>query len=581
MHESRFRGGMTMKTFAFKIDPATGEDYYEVYSRGRQVLNDPHLNKSSSFSREEREALALDGLLRSAVLPLEVQVERAYEAFLRKPDDLEKYIFLVALQDRSEVIFYRLVTDHLKEMVPIVYTPTVGAACLQMSSIQRRFRGIYVTPENIDRIDKVFQNITLPQVNLIVVTDGERILGLGDLGSDGMGIPVGKVSLYVAAGGLHPHVCLPVCLDVGTNNPRLLEDPAYLGYRHPRLRGEPYEKLVEAFVLAVKRHFPDVLLQWEDFGKSTAFKNLERYRDRILSFNDDIQGTGSTALAALMTAMRIKQSRFQDERYLIVGMGQAGTGIAMNILAALAEEGLSREEARSRIFAVDMQGLLVEDDPSLEVPQRPLAQRRAAVEGWKLESADRISMMDVIRNARPTVLIGVTAQPGLFNEAILQEVGAATERPIVFALSNPTSKCEATPEQVWKATDGKGLVATGSPFPAMEWQGRLLRPSQCNNMYIFPGVGLGALVAKASKVTDSMLMAASRAISAMVTPEQEAMGLLLPAMEDIRKASAAVAFAVARQAREEGLGRLLDDDQLEGAVARSQWDPHFTPFRAG
>ncbi len=570
-----------MRTFAFKTDPATGEDYYEVYTRGRQVLNDPHLNKGAAFTREEREALGLEGLVRPAVLSLETEVERAYEAFRRKPDDLEKYIFLVALQDRSEVVFYKLVTEHLKEMVPIVYTPTVGTACLQMSSIQRRFRGVYITPENIDRIDQVFGNITLPDVRLIVVTDGERILGLGDLGSDGMGIPVGKVSLYVAAGGLHPHVCLPVCLDVGTNNPRLLDDPAYLGYRHARLRGEPYEKLVEAFVMAVKRHFPEALLQWEDFGKGTAFKNLERYRDRILSFNDDIQGTGSTALAALMTAMRIKQSRFRDERYLIVGMGQAGTGIAQNILAALAEEGLAPEEARARIFAVDMQGLLVEDDPTLEEPQRPMAQRRAAVAGWKRESADRISLLEVIRNARPTVLIGVTAQPGLFSETILREVAGHTERPIVFALSNPTSKCEATPEMVWTTTDGRGLVATGSPFPPMEWKGRTLHPSQCNNMYIFPGVGLGALVAKATQVTDAMLMAASRAISALVTPEQEAQSLLLPPMEDIRKASAAVALAVARQARAEGQGKALDDAELEAAVARAQWEPRFTPFRAG
>ena len=570
-----------MKTFAFKIDPMTGEAYYEVYARGRQLLNDPHLNKASGFSREERQTLGLEGLVRSAILPLDVQVGRAYEAFLRKPDDLEKYIFLVALQDRSEVVFYKLVSEHLKEMVPIIYTPTVGTACLQMSSIQRRFRGVYITPENIDQIDQVFENITLPQVNLIVVTDGERILGLGDLGSDGMGIPVGKVSLYVAAGGLHPHVCLPVCLDVGTNNQRLLDDPTYLGYRQVRLRGEGYEKLVEAFVLAVKRHFPDALLQWEDFGKATAFKNLERYRDRILSFNDDIQGTGSTSLAALMTAMRIKKSRFQDERYLIVGMGQAGTGISMNILAALAEEGLSIEEARARLFAVDVQGLLVEGDPALEAPQRPLAQRLANVAAWKLEASSRISMLDVIRNARPTVVIGVTAQTGLFSDAILQEVAKTTERPIVFALSNPTSKCEATPEQVWKATDGKGLVATGSPFPPMEWKGLSLRSSQCNNMYLFPGVGLGALVAKAAKVTDGMLMAASRAISAMVTPEQEAMGLLLPEMEDIRKASAVVALAVARQAREEGLGRLLNDEELEKRVAKAQWDPHFTPFRAG
>ena len=570
-----------MKSFAFKIDPVTGEEYYEVYGRGRGVLNDPHVNKGTSFTVEEREALGLEGLLRPAVEPLAGQVARAYEAFSRKGDDLEKYIFLVSLQDRSEVVFYRLVVDHLREMVPIVYTPTVGTACLQMSRIQRRFRGIYITPENIGHIDRILQGVTLPQVNLIVVTDGERILGLGDLGSDGMGIPVGKVSLYVAAGGLHPHVCLPVCLDVGTNNERLLADPGYMGYRHPRLRGEAYERLVEAFVLGVKRNFPEALLQWEDFGKCTAFRNLARYRERILSFNDDIQGTGSTALAALMTAMRIKGSRFQDERYLIVGMGQAGTGIGMNILAALSAEGLSAEEARERIFAVDMQGLLVEDDPALEEPQRPMAQRREAVSGWKLASGDRISVLDVVRNAHPTVLVGVTAQPGLFSGEILAEVAKATERPVVFALSNPTSKCEATPEAVWRATGGRGLVATGSPFPAMDWEGRTLRPSQCNNMYIFPGVGLGALVAKASRVTDGMLMAASRAVSGMVTAEQEGMGLLLPEMEEIRKASAAVAVAVARAARDEGLGRQVEDGELERLVARAQWDPHFTPFRAG
>jgi malate dehydrogenase (oxaloacetate-decarboxylating) len=570
-----------MRTFAFKIDPMTGEEYYEVYARGRQLLNDPHLNKASSFTREERLSLGLEGLLRPAVLPLESQVAKAYDAFLNKSDDLEKYIFLVALQDRSEVIFYRLVADHLSEMVPIVYTPTVGTACLQMSTIQRRFRGIYISPENIGNIDEAFRNITLPQVNLLVVTDGERILGLGDLGSDGMGIPVGKVSLYVAAGGLHPHVCLPVSLDVGTNNQRLLDDPGYMGYRHPRLRGEAYEKIVETFVMAVKRHFPDALLQWEDFGKSTAFKNLERYRDRILSFNDDIQGTGSTALAALMTGMRIKGSTFSDQRYLIVGMGQAGTGIALNILSALANEGLSAEEARSRVFAVDQQGLLLEDDPALEVPQRPMAQRRDAVAGWSLEAPGRVSMLDVVRNAKPTVLIGVTAQTGLFSESILKEVAKTTDRPIVFALSNPTSKCECTPEQVWKATDGKGLVATGSPFRSMEWNGRLLRSSQCNNMYIVPGVGLGALVSRASRITDGMLLAASRAVSAMVTPEQEAMGLMLPEMEDIRKASAAVALAVARQAREEGLGRLLSDEDLVKMVAKSQWEAKFTPYRAG
>lgn len=570
-----------MKNFVLRIDPLTGEEYYEVYLRGRQLLNNPHLNKASAFTKEERLSLGLDGMLRAGVATLESQLDRTYEAYLRKPDDMERYIYLSGLLDRNEVLFYRLLLDHLDEMVPIVYTPTVGLACMQLSHIQRRFRGIYITPENIGNIDQIFQGLSQPQVNLIVVTDGERILGLGDLGSDGMGIPVGKVSLYVAAGGVHPGVCLPITLDVGTNNPRLLEDPLYLGIRKPRLRGAEYEDLIEKFVLGVKRNFPGALLQWEDFAKQTAFKNLDRYRERILSFNDDIQGTGSTALAALMTAMRIKKSRFQDERYVIVGMGQAGTGIAMNIRAMLKEEGLSDEEARTRIFAVDMQGLLIEGDPLLEGPQEPLAQRRAAVAGWQLDDPNRIGLQDVIRNAHPTVLIGVTAQPGLFSEAILAETARHSERPIVLALSNPTHKCECSPEAVWKATDGKGLVATGSPFEPMDWKGRTLQASQCNNMYIFPGVGLGALVSKASRVTDGMFLAASKAISEFVTPAQEAMGLLLPEMKDIRKVSVSVATAVGIEARNAGLGRLLDDGQLAAIMAKAQWEPEYTAYRPG
>jgi len=570
-----------MKTFVLKIDPLTGEDYYEVYVRGRQLLNNAHLNKASAFTKEERLSLGLDGMLRPGIATLESQLDRTYEAFLRKPDDMERYIYLSGLLDRNEVLFYRLLQDHLDEMVPIIYTPTVGQACMQLSHIQRRFRGIYITPENIANIDQIFHGLSQPQVNLIVVTDGERILGLGDLGSDGMGIPVGKVSLYVAAGGVHPGVTLPITLDVGTNNPRLLEDPLYLGIRKPRLRGTEYEELIEKFVLGVKRNFPGALLQWEDFAKQTAFKNLDRYRERILSFNDDIQGTGSTALAALMTAMRIKKSRFQDERYVIVGMGQAGTGIALNILAMLKEEGLSAEEAGKRIFAVDMQGLLLEGDPLLEGPQEPLAQRRASVAGWKLDDPSRIGLEDVIRNAHPTVLIGVTAQPGLFSEAILAETAKHSERPIVLALSNPTHKCECSPEAVWKATDGKGLVATGSPFEPMDWKGHTLQASQCNNMYIFPGVGLGALVCKATRVTDGMFLAASKAISEFVTPEQEAMGLLLPEMKDIRKVSASVAKAVGIEARNAGLGRLLDDDQIGAVVTRAQWVPAYPAYRPG
>jgi malate dehydrogenase (oxaloacetate-decarboxylating) len=494
---------------------------------------------------------------------------------------MERYIYLIGLQDRSEPLFYKLLVDHLEEMVPVVYTPTVGQACLQLSHIQRRFRGIYISPDNIANIDRIFQSVSLPEVNLIVVTDGERILGLGDLGSDGMGIPVGKVSLYVAAGGLHPAVTLPISLDVGTNTERLLKDPLYLGYRSRRLTGADYESFIEKFILGVKRNFPEALLQWEDFAKHTAFQNLERYRNRILSFNDDIQGTGATALSALMTAMRIKQSSFKEQRYVIVGMGQAGTGIGFNIKNMLMAEGLTEPEARACIFAVDQQGLLLQDDPKLEEPQRPFAQPRAAVAGWKLDDLNLVALPDVIRNAKPTVLVGVTAKRGLFSPEILAEVAKNCERPIVMALSNPTAKTECTPEEVAKATDGKGLMATGSPFAPLEWKGKTLYTSQCNNMYIFPGLGLGALVAKAAKVTDAMFLAGSRAISGMVGKDLEAQGKLLPEMKDIRKVSAEVAKAVAAEARNSGLGRMVDDDTYAKLIAKAQWDPQYTPYRPG
>jgi malate dehydrogenase (oxaloacetate-decarboxylating) len=418
-------------------------------------------------------------------------------------------------------------------------------------------------------------------VNLIVVTDGERILGLGDLGSDGMGIPIGKVTLYVAAGGLHPACCLPMTLDVGTNNQRLLDDPLYLGWRHPRLEGGEYWEFIEKFVLGVRRNFPEALVQWEDFAKHKAFTLLERYRDRVPSFDDDIQGTGAVAASVLMTAMRIKQSRLADQRIGIVGMGQAGVGIAENVLALLKAEGLSDREARARIYTGDTPGLLCEDTPGLSRWQRAFARERADVAGWTLASSDRITLMDTVRNAKLTALIGVTAQPGLFSGEVLATMASHEPRPVVMALSNPTSKCECTPEDVARATDGRGLVATGSPFADLDWKGRTLVTSQCNNLYVFPGVGLGALVAKASKVTAAMFMAASRALSGLVTPAQEGQGYLLPPMADIRGVSRTVAKAVAIEARDSGLGRLLDDDKYEEIIARAQWEPAYAPYRPG
>ena len=570
-----------MKSFSFKIDPLTGEEYYEVYLRGQQLMADPLLNKGSHFTGEERKNLELLGLLPHGISSTSDQVSRCLLSYRRKPDDMEKYIYLLGLLNRNETLFYRLLSENLNEMVPIVYTPTVGQACLQMSHIMRRSRGIYIHPDNIANIDEIFSSVSLPSVQLIVVTDGERILGLGDLGSDGMGIPVGKVSLYVAAGGLHPACCLPISLDVGTNNENLLKDPLYLGYRQPRMDGQKYFDFVEKFVLGVKRNFPNALLQWEDFAKNKAFKLLERYRERILSFNDDIQGTGATACSALITAARLQGKSFKDMRFVIVGMGQAGTGIADRIRNIMVEEGIGNEEIRERIFAIDKQGLLVDDDPLLEDQQRAYAQRRAKIGEWVLDSPGRITLLDVVRNAEASVLIGVTAQRGLFSESVLKQMAKNCERPVVLALSNPTAKSECTPEEVVKATDGRGLVATGSPFAPVPFSGREIAASQCNNLYIFPGVGLGALVAKASKVTDRMFVAGCKALSAMVTKEQEQRGLLLPEMRDIRKVSYTVAKAVAIEARDSGLGRTLDDEAIDNLVKKAQWQPHFYPYRPG
>ena len=568
-----------MKTFSIKTDPLTNEEYFEVNLRGKQLLTDPFLNKASAFNIEERLSLGLAGLLRSRVSDIETQRSRNYEMYSRKQDDIEKFIFLQALLNRNETLFYSLLCENLTEMLPIVYTPTVGKACQMLSHITRDYRGVYISPDNIANIDAILQDVSLPEVNLIVVTDGERILGLGDLGSDGMGIPVGKINLYVAAGGLHPACCLPVCLDVGTNNEQLRNDPLYLGHRERRLDGTEYDDFIERFVLGVKRNFPNALLQWEDFAKHKAFRLLERYRDRILSFNDDIQGTGSVALAALLTAMKIKDEHFRDQRFVIVGMGQAGYGIASNIATMLGDEGLSDDERRDRMYAFDVQGLLIEGTPDLSEYQKRFAQKRSTIAGWKLETPGTISLMDVVRNAKPTVLIGVTAKNGLFNREILSQMSRNTEHPVIFALSNPTSKAECTAEDVAIATEGKGLVATGSPFAPLLYNGKKIVTSQCNNMFVFPGLGLGALVAKASKITSQMFLRASKALSAMVTLEQRNQNMLLPDLKDIRTVSLHIAKAVALEARDSGLGRLLTDEEYERVIKKAQWVPHYYPFR--
>lgn len=570
-----------MKNFSFKIDPMTQEEYLEVYLHGPQLLNDPFLNKASAFTDEDRFNFDLIGLLRYKNSSLEVQLKRVYESYQFKPNDIEKYIFLQGLLNRNEILFYRLLFEHLEEMLPIVYTPTVGQACMLLSHITRRYRGIYLNPDNIFNINKIFQSVTLPEVYLIVVTDGERILGLGDLGSDGMAIPVGKVNLYVAAGGLHPACCLPITLDVGTNNERLLNDELYLGWQHKRLDGDKYYEFIEKFVLGVKQNFPQALLQWEDFAKHKAFTLLERYHERILSFNDDIQGTGSVALAALISAMKIKKSHFKNQKYIIVGMGQAGSGIANNIMVMLREEGLTEEEAASLIFAIDKDGLVTSDMPGLEPQMLKFAQQREHLANWQIDNPANITLKEVVKNSGASVLIGVTAQTGLFDDEILTMMAQNDERPVVFALSNPTSKCECTPVDVMNATNGKGLMACGSPCDPIDGPEGKIYTSQCNNMYIFPGLGLGALISKTPKITHKMFLAASRALSGLVTEEQIKHGVLLPGFDDIRNISFHIAKAVALEARNSGLGRNIDDNEYEKVIRKAQWFPEYYKYRPG
>jgi malate dehydrogenase (oxaloacetate-decarboxylating) len=569
-----------MKRFELRVDPLTNEIYYDVHLRGRALLQDPLLNKGHSFPHNERTEFNLIGLLPDSVGNLEEQIDRDYKLYQSQANDLEKYVNLTALRDRNETVFFAMLAQHIEEMLPIVYTPTVGLACLKMSHIIRRYRGIYVTPNNVNYIEQALTNVGLPNISLIVITDGERILGYGDLGADGMGIPIGKIALYIAAAGIHPASTLPVCLDVGTNNEKLLKDPLYVGIRKERLRGDAYFEIVERFIQGVRRVFPRALLQWEDFGKDNALILLNRYADRVTSFNDDIQGTGAISAAALKTAAKIKGSPLSNERIVIYGFGQAGSGVANAIANQMqTDDGISLKEARRSIYAVDVNGLLLEGDNASPY-QKDFLQPKEAIADWPVPK-DRVpNLAEVVRHSKATILIGLSAQPGAFTKPLLRELASHTDRPIVFALSNPTARCETTAEAVMKATEGRALMASGSPFPpACHPNGGKVHISQCNNLYVFPGMGLGAIVCQASKITNKMFAAASNAVSEMVTSEQRAEGFLLPPLHNVRDVSYQVALAVARQAREEGIGMILPDDKLAALIRNAMWIPRYYPYR--
>jgi malate dehydrogenase (oxaloacetate-decarboxylating) len=543
------------------------------HGSGVRVLEDPLTNKGTAFSEEERSGLGLRGLLPSVVETLEQQTRRRYQAYQEQPTDLARHINLRALQDTNETLFYRLVSDHIEEMLPVLYTPTVGLACQRFSEIYRRPRGLFIAYPDRDRIGEILRNRPRREVDVTVVTDGQRVLGLGDQGIGGMGIPIGKLSLYAALGGIDPARTLPVLLDVGTDNAELLADPMYLGWRHRRLAGAGYDDFVDRFVQAVRAELPGVLLQWEDFATPHALPILERYRDQLLSFNDDIQGTAAVVLAALSAGAAATGSRLRDQTVVMLGAGSAGIGVCEQVVRAMAADGLSERDARARICVVDINGLLTTDRPDLSPAQRRLAQPPAAVPG--AEPGRPAGLTDVIDAVHPTALIGLSTAGGAFTEQVVRRIAAYAKRPIIMPLSNPTSCSEARPQDLAAWTDGRALVATGSPFPAVRVGEVSIPVAQCNNIYIFPGVGLGVTAVRATRVTDTMMTAAAAAVGAAATIRHDPHGTLLPDRARLAGTATAVARAVAKAAVADAVAPALTDDQIDLAIDRTRWQPRY------
>ena len=550
----------------------TEEDRVETSLTGQLLLDNPLLNKGSAFPDDERRQFGLLGLLPLHCSTTEEQLARTYENYKRKESDLERYVFLTALQDRNETLFYRLLQEHIGEMTPIIYTPTVGEGCQLFSHVFRRPRGLYIAYPHRDEIPALLDNAPSEPVEVIVVTDGERILGLGDLGVGGMDIPIGKLSLYSACAGINPGTTLPILLDVGTDNRELLNDPLYLGWRHERVRGQQYDDFIEAFVAAVKQKFPQVLLQWEDFSKYNAPRLLERYRNQLCTFNDDIQGTGAVTVAGLLAVVKLLGSRLGEQRILILGAGSAAIGICDQCVAAMVHEGYSEHDAKQKLWLVDSRGLVHDGRTDLDSCKRKYAQPLSALQ------TSGTSFLDAVKNVRPTILIGTSGQPGVFTEEVVREMAKHVERPAIFPLSNPTSKSEATPSDLLKWTEGRALIATGSPFAPVEYAGRLIEFGQCNNAFIFPGVGLGVIASGASRVTDAMFSAAARVLSEFSPIRNNPDGALFASLKDVREISYRVALAVGAEAVRAGLTSMTLD-ALDSAVKNKMWTPRYIPLK--
>jgi malate dehydrogenase (oxaloacetate-decarboxylating) len=549
---------------------------------GLDLLMNPRLNKGTAFTEAERDVFALHGLLPPHIGTLESQRERRKRVLDGRHTAFGKYSNMRDLQDNNETLFYALIAQHTEELLPIVYTPAVGEGCQRFSEIWRKPRGLFLSYPDRDRIAQILANPRYDAVRCIVVSDGERILGLGDQGAGGMGIPIGKMALYTALGGIPPEHCLPVLLDVGTDNEELLNDPIYIGWQHRRVRGQEYDDFVETFVTAVERRWPHILLQWEDFAGTNAARLLERYRDRLCTFNDDIQGTAAVTTATLLAAVNATGIPLRDQTIAMFGSGSAGIGIVSLLIAAMQEQGLSEEQARGRIYAFNRYGLIVEGGKGIRPEQEPLVRKHADVAEWKLSPASAetggISLLDVVRNAAITVLAGVSAQPGAFTEEVVREMARHTPHPVIFPLSNPTSQSEAAPADLLRWTGGRALVGTGSPFPPVEIDGKSIRIAQVNNSYIFPGLALSILVSRATRVTGGMIMAAAKALAALSPACTDKNAPLLPPIAEARKVSLAVAQAVGRQAMEDGVADGLGASQFAGILRDYVWEPEYVPY---
>src|SRR5579872_1583383 len=553
--------------------------YVETALSGYELLNDPVLNKGTAFTEAERDAFDLHGLLPPHVAELDYQVQRRLAAFHGLGSDLQRYVFLRGLQDTNETLFYALLTRNIEEMMPIVYTPTVGLGCQLFSHIFRKPRGLFLSIPHKDCIKRILSHPRYDGVRAIVVSDGERILGLGDQGAGGMGIPIGKLSLYTACAGLHPATTLPILLDVGTDNRDHLTDPLYIGWRQGRVRGAEYDALIETFVDAVRERWPHVLLHWEDFALPNANRLLTHYRSQLCTFNDDIQGTAAIAVGALLAAVNVTGEPLRNQRIAVFGAGSAGTGICALLRRAMIEAGDSERDARDRFYLVDREGLLTDDMAGLQPFQAPFAQPRNRVADWILQTPGRIALADVIANAKPTVLIGTSGQPHAFTENIVRAMARHAPRPIIFPLSNPTERSEATPHDLLEWTDGRAVIGTGSPFPPARRQGREARVDQTNNAYVYPGIGLGAIAVRARAISDAMFLAAARTVAERSPARRDPQANLLPPLVELREISFHVAFAVAKQAIAEGLAAPKTAEQIAAAVQAKMWEPVYAVYQ--